>query len=179
MGLRRPREPVGFAILLSLVVFACGGCATSPLKTARQDFYRGDYRKAAALLEADSSNQQDRVMVLMERGMVQQARGDYAGSIQDWRDAAQQAEQLDYYSLSRGTASYVVNDQVLAFRGAPYERTLLHAFAAKSYMAMGMWDDAAVEARNIIYRLEHLYGFPDDPYSHYLAGVCLEMVNAL
>ena len=40
---------------------------------------------------------------------------------------------------------------------------------------MGMWGDAGVEARSIALQMEKLDGFPDDAFSHYLAGFCLEL----
>ncbi len=54
---------------------------------------------------------------------------------------------------------------------------MLHAFGALNYFAMALWDDAAVEARNVIARLENLNGFPDDAYSRYLSGFCLELAG--
>jgi hypothetical protein len=42
---------------------------------------------------------------------------------------------------------------------------------------MGLWDDAAVEARRIAKSLDNLDGFPDDPYSRYVAGFCFEMLD--
>jgi hypothetical protein len=69
----------------------------------------------------------------------------------------------------------IVNDSALAFRGLPFERTYLHVFQARNYLAQGLWSEAGVEARNIIYRQEHLNGFPDDAYSRYMAGFCLAL----
>ena len=117
------------------------------------------------------------VLQLMERGMAYQAAGNHKAATDDWLAAHGLANHLDYYSVTKGATSLMVNDRVLSFAGAPYERTLLHAFAAKSYMAMGLWDDAAVEARNMVDRLENLEGFPDDAYSRYLAGFCFEMIR--
>ena len=161
--------------LASLSLLLLGGCATAPLAAARTHFYRGDFERADQSLAQVPAGQTDRILVLMERGRIRQSCRRYEASTRDWQEAVDLGEKLDYYSLSQGTASLAINDTVMNFLGAPYERTLVHAFAAKSYLAMSMWDDAAVEARNIIRRLENLYGFPDDAYSHYLAGFCLEM----
>ncbi|MFC1497454.1 hypothetical protein ACFLS1_03135 [Verrucomicrobiota bacterium] len=165
-----------FSILLCLFLFTTG-CAVSGLDTARRDFYKGNYEQAYSCLTNAPPDKTHKVLLLMERGTIHQARNKHDESIEDWLTAARLAEQLDYYSVTRGVASFAVNDQVMAFRGVPYERTLLHAFTAKSYLALSMWEDAAVEARNIIFRLENLNGFPDDPYSHYLAGFCLETIG--
>jgi hypothetical protein len=113
----------------------------------------------------------------MERGMIRHLRRDYAGSTMDWLNAVRIETQLETHSLSKAGASMVVNDTTLAFRGYPYEHTYLHVFLARNFLARGMWDDAAVEARQIIRRLERREGFPDDAYSRYLAGLCLELTD--
>jgi len=164
-------------VIVPLAVAIVGGCVGPRLNSARHNFYRGDFRQAVTNLTPLALDKRNNVLILMERGMSHQARGNYEASVDDWNAAVEEAKRLDYYSLSQGAASILSNDEAMAFRGAPYERTLLHAFAAKSYLALQMWEDAAVEARNIIDRLENLDGFPDDAYCHYLAGFCLEMIN--
>ena len=165
----------GAALGAALAVLA--GCATSQLNRARSDFYDGRLDEGLAALEDAPDEKTDRVLLLMERGAIHQARGDYLESIRDWLEAAAQAEKLDYYSVSRGTASFAISDEVLAFRGAPFERVLLHAFAAKSYAALGLWEDAAVEGRRLIARLENRGAYPDDAYSRYVAAFCLQMIG--
>ena len=160
---------------LLMCLLALTGCASMRLNSARDAFYAGDLSRAASDLEKPPSTSQDEVLFLMERGMVLQARQDYKASVMDFLHAQEKAEELDYLSVTKTTASFLTNDRMLAYRGEPFERTLLHAFAANNYLAMAMWDDAAVEGRNVIDRLEHLNGFPDDPYSRYMAAFCLEL----
>lgn len=166
----RISTPTVLAVLALPLVY---GCAVPRLDSARGAFYAGRASQAIAHLADVPADPTDRVLFLMERGLMAQGLGEYERSTIDLLRAAQEAERLDYYSLTRGTASFLINDRTLAYRGKPYERTLLHAFAAKNFLARGLWDDAAVEARCIIDRLEHLDGFPDDPYSRYLAACCL------
>ena len=108
-------------------VILLSGCATAPLEAARDHFRRGRLAEAETALLTDTAVQaeKDRVLVLMERGTVRQAAGRYGESSRDWIAAAAEAEKLETYSVSKGAASLVVNDSVQAFRGAPYERTLL------------------------------------------------------
>ena len=164
---------------LALILVAAGlcGCASTQLSSARKDFYEGDLASATTTLQEAPSADTDQVLLLMERGMVKQASGRYKASAADWLEAVETIERLDKVSVSRQTASFVTSDRVKTFRGLPYERTLLHAFSALNYFAMALWDDAAVEARNVIDRLENLNGFPDDAYSRYLAAFCLELVG--
>ena len=73
----------------------------------------------------------------------------------------------------------MINDTVQDFRGKPYERTLLHTFAALDFIALREWDRAAVEARRLIETVDpDIRGdYPDEPFSRYVAGVCFELIN--
>ncbi len=163
----------GCAALLAILL---AGCASPPLQSARENFYLGRFPQANQNLAEIPDDDKDTVLYLMERGMIRQALPDYDASSADWRKAADKDVQLETYSLSQGAASLVVNDRMLAFRGAPFERTLLFAFLAKNYLAQHNWDYAAICARNIIRRLDNRDGFPDIPYGRYLAGFCLELI---
>jgi hypothetical protein len=161
-----------------LLIGLVAGCA-SPLDSARSDFYAGRLDSAEKSLAESPVPDVDRVLFLMERGMVRQARGDYAQSSRDFIDAADELEVLETYSVTQGAASLVVNDTVQAFQGAPFERALLHAFTAKNHLAQGLWDNGAVEARRIIDTLapRQRGDYPEDAYSRYMAGLCLEMID--
>jgi len=173
-----PDRPGRFFRLPAMVVLAIlTGCTSGTLNAGRETFYLGRFTNAAAVLQDLPDNSAEQVLPLMERGMAHQAAGNYMTSIRDWLAAKDQAEQLDYYSVSRGGASLLISDHMLHFTGAPYERTLLHAFMAKSFMALDLWDNAAVEGRNIALRVQDLDGFPDDAYSRYVAGFSFEMIR--
>ncbi len=163
-----------FAALLSLLL---AGCSTPPLQTARKNFHVGRFQQAEQNLATIPADDKDTVLYLMERGMIRQALCDYDPSSMDWRQAADKNELLETYSLSQGAASLLTNDRALAFRGAPFERTLLFTFLAKNYLALQNWDYAAICARNIIRQLDNNDGFPDIPYGRYMAGFCLELIN--
>lgn len=159
-------------------MLALAGCATQALNTARRDFYQGRFEQADRALDRKIPGK-DRVLFLMERGTVRLFNGDYERSARDFIDAYDRLVELETYSLSKGGASMVVNDTVQDFRGFPYERTLLHAFTAKSHFARGLWENAAVEARRLIQSLspEALGDYPDDAYSRYVAGAALELIG--
>ena len=146
------------------------------LDDARRHFGEGRLSDA----EQDLSHLPDdrnAALYLMERGMIRHLRHDFAGSTLDWLQAVRVEEQLETHSATKAGASIVVNDNLLAFRGYPFERTYLHVFLARNYLSRGLWDDAAVEARLILRQLEDRDDFPDDAYSRYLAGFCLELTG--
>ncbi|MDA0578368.1 MAG: hypothetical protein O3B24_09750 [Verrucomicrobia bacterium] len=165
------------ATLFVLLNLLGAGCASSSLKTARTQFYQSQFDASAATLAELPGNDTDRVLVLMERGTINQVRTNHAAAVEDWLRADILANRLDLLSVSRGTTSMLINDNVLAYCGAPYERVLLHAFAAQSYMALGLWQDAAVEGRALIRRVENRGDYPDDPYSRYVTALSLELMG--
>lgn len=167
-------HPWPYGLLLGLA-FLGAGCATPvPLVSARHDFNRGKLEAADKSL-ATLPGGQDKVLHLMERGMIRHVRGDYTNSTKDWLAAVEIEKELETHSITKAGASMVINDSTLAFRGYPYERTYLHVYLAKNYLARGLWDEAAVEARSIAKQMQKLDGFPDDAFSHYLAGFCFEL----
>lgn len=165
------------AVLAVCLTGFLAGCASPPLQTARANFYAGRFDQANTNLAVIPKDNKDEILYLMERGMVRQNLGQYEASALDWRRAGDLDAKLDTYSVFKGASSLVVNDRTLAFRGMPFERTLMYAFLAKDYIADSNWDYAAICARNIIKKLENLDGFPDIAYGRYMAGFCLELIN--
>jgi len=162
---------------LAALLLAGAGCASSGLGRARSRFYGGEFEHAAQTLSERTPRSRDEVLVLMERGAAWQAAGEHRLAIRDWLDAADLIRALDYIRLSEKATSLIINDATQTYSGWPYERALLHAFTAKSFLALGQWHSAAVEARLIADGLENLNGFPDDPYTRYVAATAFELIR--
>ena len=176
----RPRAIALLRVCALLAVAGLGaGCATPGLEAARQNYYLGRTAQADKVLETAKPPEKDQVLFLMERGTIRQSAGRYEESAKDFNEASARLETLQTYSVSKGAASWVVNDGVQSYSGAPFERTMVHTMAAKNYLAQGAWEDAAVEARRIIRSLEPDFRgkYPEDAYSRYMAGFCLEMID--
>lgn len=159
--------------------FFAAGCASTGLPSARSNYYQGRYQQAADDLAEKSPSNKDKVLFLMERGMIRQAAGDFEGSSSDLIEAYDILERTAAVSLSKDTASLVINDNVQTYQGAPFERTLLHVFTAKNHLLRNDWENAAVEARRIIESLkpENRKDYPEDAYSRYMAGFCLGLIG--
>jgi tetratricopeptide (TPR) repeat protein len=163
--------------LLFIVTLLQTGCSTSHIQRARAHYYQQDYESATAALDEIPDGDKNLVLALMERGMINHTRGDFKAANDDWIEANEQIKALDYISISEGVTSLVINDTTKTYSGAPFERSLMHAFTAQNYFALGLWHEAAVEARLIADGLDVLDKFPDDAYSHYLAGLAFEMIR--
>jgi len=165
--------------LLFIAAGFSAGCASTHLNSARRDYFAGRYQEAAASLDDRSFPEKDRVLFMMERGMIRQAAGDYEGSTRDLIDAYNTLESMTTVSVTKDSASFVINDSIQEYRGAPFERTLLHAFTAKNHLLESHWENAAVESRRIIQSLlpENRKDYPEDAYSRYMAGFCLSLMG--
>jgi len=166
-----------FAVLCAWLLASCSG---HHLPEARSAFYQGDYALAKDRIGTEVVDGKDSVLVLMERGTIYQAAGEYEKSSRDFIRANDTLKPLETYSVSEGAGSWVVNDTVYSFEGAPFEQTLLHSMTALNHLALGNWQDGGVEARRIIFSLrpdERDNEYPDDAFSRYLAAFILEMTG--
>ena len=161
-------------MLLVLALLGIGCASPIALNAARRNFNNGQLEEADKVL-APLPNDQNKVLTLMERGMIRHVRRDYTNSTADWLTAVRLEKELEVNSITKAGASMVVNDSTLAFRGYPFEQTYLHVYLAKNYLAVGQWSEAGVEARSVALAMENLDGFPDDAFAHYMAGFCLEL----
>lgn len=111
--------------------------------------------------------------------MAHQLQGCFSASSTDFIGASDELSAIDRISISRSGASYIINDSVQSYKGAPFERSLLHAFTAKNHLALGAWDLAAVESRRMLDELDpaNRGEHPEDAYSRYMAGFCFEMID--
>lgn len=169
-------RPVGVVVLAGWLL--CG-CSTPGLDSARHDFYSGRFARANETLATAKAPEKDEVLFYMERGTVRQGLGLFDDSTKDFVKASDLIDRFETYSLTKGAASWVVNDSTENFRGTPYERTLLHAFTALNHLAQTNWDNAAVESRRIIKTLnpETRGKYPEDAFSRYMAGFGLELID--
>ena len=167
---------IGACLALAVAAF---GCSTPVLDQARTAYYNNNPQVGLDALEDAAIPDRDRILYLMERGTLHQLNGDYHKSQSDYNEANSLLTQMDTLSVSRGVGSMIASDNILNFYGYPFERTYLHVMAALTYMAESDWQGAGVEARRIINstKTSVLLDFPDDAFSHYLAGLCLEFVD--
>ncbi|MCF7837222.1 MAG: hypothetical protein K9N49_01185 [Candidatus Marinimicrobia bacterium] len=161
---------------LGLLLLTAQGCGT-PLAAGRANFRAGRFEQAEQAFSRVKPEARDQVLYHMERGTVRQAAGWLAASTEDYLAAYDELKRLETYSVSSGGASLVINDNVQPFRGAPFERSLLHVMTALNHLGRGRWDEAAVEARRLLASLdpEQRGDFPEDAFSRYVAGLCFEL----
>jgi tetratricopeptide (TPR) repeat protein len=122
----------------------------------------------------------DRPVAALERGVLQQALGQYGGSARDLSAAEQELELLDLKTDPVGAlGSYLYSDSVKTYKTPPTERLALNAVNLLNYLARGDLDGAAVEARRFQVMREYLASEQIDASApatlgNYLAGFVFE-----
>ena len=186
-GSARPPRSLPLCLLFLGALLAGSGCATYSDHTAEARNYaqRGDYDSAIAeldkLLGVEDGHahpekfRDDSALVLLERGMLHQARGDYDGSREDLQVADKQLELLDLSNTAvQGVARYFYSDSAGPYRISPVERLSLNALNMLNYLAVGDLGGARVEAKRFTVMRNYLRDTNPD-YAHgaigsYLAG---------
>ncbi|MBF5044335.1 hypothetical protein FGE12_18195 [Aggregicoccus sp. 17bor-14] len=184
----RRQPPCWRALALALGTLLLSGCAgnyVSRTAGVRQAYEREDYAKAIQQLddlqakEKESPKQQDRLLLLMDRGMVLHAAGRWAESIQVLAEADRVASELDITSLSEEAKTLVANERERAYRGEDFEKLMISVLQALNYAQLGQDEDALVEVRRVNERLEKMVRDEKKPYqqlaiARYLGGMLYE-----
>jgi hypothetical protein len=180
VSMRSGRLSVWLAALAC--VSALNGCATysSSFATIEQQLAGQRYDDALNSIEEKSKNNNERVLYLLNKGMVQRMKRDFAASNQSLEAAKQEMERLYAASVSENALSFVVNDTTVSYAGEDYEQVLVHLFMALNYLELGQRDEARVEALQVDIKLREIgekipaSKFTEDALSRYLAGMIYE-----
>ena len=167
---------------LALVVLC--GCSTYVAKHAelRDDLAAGSYQKALDCIE-EASNGDDRLLNLLERGLVLHYADRWDESNASFAEAEELAADLYTRSISEGVFSLVTNDASIAYRATPHEMALIPFYRALNYIYLGQRDEAVVEARKASLLLrevrariadEDADALDDDAFLAYFSGLIYE-----
>lgn len=172
----------GRLLVLVSALFLAAGCSTFGRKAqqAHNAFYGRDYLGAASMLEEESKKDgKDQLLYILDRAMALQAAGKYKESSKLFIQADRMTDIKDYTSLSGETASVIVNDSVLQYKGEDFEKVLINALNSINFVMMGDYEGALVETRRVNnklyrYKYEAKKNYEQNPFAFYLAGLMWE-----
>lgn len=142
-----------FAISSLLVVmFLVGGCKTyyQRMQQFNSYFASGQVDKAAEVLENDkrSAKRRNRLLYLVNMGMVQHLLGNHASSNHYFEQAYILGED---YTQSIGDEALAIfsNPKMTEYRGEDFELLMIHYYKAMNFIQLGDYDAALVECRRL------------------------------
>lgn len=155
------RDIVVRIVLYGLLLVLLGGCTVpyEALQGCGAAVRYGANPELLAQLERSglASRPRDRLLYLMEKGMLLHLQGAWRQSNAVLEEADRLADDLFTRSISAAALSLVVNDQVLDYVGEDYEVAYLSYVKALNYLALGDLDGARVECRRVDEKLNYLH----------------------
>ena len=167
----------------SACLAALAACATfsDTIQSTERGLAQQQPRAALAEYEKLKPGPADRVLYLMNKGMLLRMSGDYEESTRSLEEAKQLIENLRALSLREQALSFTVNDATKAFIGEDFERVMVNAYLALNYLEQGRLDDARVEALQVDVLLRNkgqkttiVKPYEEDAFARYLTGIIYE-----
>jgi hypothetical protein len=161
---------------------ALAGCATfsETIQSTERSLALQQPKIALTEYEKLSGSGPDKVLYLMNKGMLLRMAGDYADSTRALEQTKPLIDELSAVSVSEQTLSVAVNDATKSFVGADFEQVAVRTYLALNYLEQGRLDAARVEALQVDVLLrEKAQASPDSPYAEdafarYLTGIIYE-----
>lgn len=100
--------------------------------------------------------QKDQVLYYLDLGMLSHLDGNWEDSNEALSQAEEAIEEAYTRSVSRATASVMLNDNTLEYVGEDHEDVYVNVFKALNYVKLGAFDEAMVEVRRIGHKLNML-----------------------
>jgi len=163
-------------------VLTLNGCATysNSFALIEHQLAGQQYDDALKTIEDHSKDKKDRVLYLLNKGMVLRMKREFAASNEALEAAKQEMERLYAASVSENALSILVNDATVSYAGDDYEQVLVHLYMALNYLELGERYEARVEALQVDAKLREIgenipaNKFTEDALSRYLTGMSYE-----
>lgn len=165
-----------------LGILSLSGCATysDSFGTIQRNLAAGQYDAALQHIEKQTGSKNDRVLYLLNKGMVLRMKREFAASNESLEAAKTEMERLYAASVSENALSFIVNDATVSYAGDDYEQVLVHLYMALNYLELGQPEEARVEALQVDVKLREIAEkipedqFTEDAFSRYLTGLIYE-----
>ena len=172
-------------IWLVFVIVACAS-TTDHYPIVHQHIQSGDYHSALKTIEdnKDAYPERNEALFYMEKGIIAHFNGQYQDSNKSLAIAEIILEELYTRSISKEAASFLINDNTIPYHGEDFEHAMVNLFMALNYAALGLNEDALVEARKVDTKLNVINSrydedqrnvYREDAFIRFLMGVLYEM----
>lgn len=170
-------------ILLSITLITACQSYTQENQKIRNDLYVGKYKEATKELDESSLATEGRNYALfgMEKGMLLYLQGEYLTAAKQWMQSDRKLDDLYTTSISKTTASFIVNDSMSDYTGEAHERVLLPIFSSLAFFANNDQNNSIVMIRRTYDIKKALDNenegnnlFKYDAFSHYFSAMVYE-----
>lgn len=148
-----------YKLLFGLLAFLIN-CATSynqVIGNVEQSIYKGDYESAVSQLRdlANDSENKDRLLFLMEAGVVLHNKGDYFGSNKAFGQAEEISDEIRK-SIRAEAKAFLLSDNESNFIGEDFEHVMIKFYMALNYLCLGDYEAAKRYFRKVEYEQKEM-----------------------
>jgi len=169
-------------VLITLCLTSCVSNYNLKAQFAHAAYHEGRYEAALSLIEKVKPAGRDRLLYLMDKGMIAHAAGKYGESNKVLTEAEDLSDALSAKSISRETAATLWSEEATEYGGEKYERTMIPVIRMLNYIMQDEWDEALVEVRRLLTIAEKIYGDPKElsnAFAIYLSAVIWETLGQI
>lgn len=169
-------------VFLAMLTCSCVSSYHSHATSAYAAFHRGNYAKAADLIADVSPARKDRLLYLLDRGMILHAAGRYEESNKVLAEAEDLADLYTTKSVSREVGATLWSEEGTEYAGDKYERVLIPVVRMLNYAMLDQWREAVVEVRRLQTLVEKNYGSNhqyDNAFGLYLSAIVWEAIGQI
>jgi uncharacterized protein len=167
-------------ILLLFLVFlvSCSKSYVEIIKEVETSLYSNNFESAVPLIrelvtEADSK---DKLLYLMEAGVVLHSKGDYPSSNKAFMQADQIADEINV-SISKSALSFILSDEESNFLGENFERVMIKLYIALNYLCLNQPENAKRYFQKVEFELKDMK-FSDAKYKQNLFARYLDAITS-
>ena len=158
------------------------GCASyqKEVSSSLQALRSRNFEKAIAELKPKAEEEsKDQLVYLLDYAVSLQLGGQIKESNQAFIKADRLADSLDYHSITKQTASLVLNQEQVQYKGDTFEKVFINAYLAMNFLQIGDLESALVEARRLNekylkYRSDDKKAFELNFFGKYLSAIIWE-----
>lgn len=145
-----------FYTLPSILLIGCSSL-TGRNAGITELFYLGEFEKAASQIDKwERVEGRDKLIYLVDRGVILHSAGQYKKSIPYLLEAAKIVRDYDLIRWGFEAGKFITNEKFDDYRGEDYERALVHVILALNYIGLGELDEARVECKQIDRTLRYI-----------------------
>lgn len=172
-------RPIRSFLLFLPLLWIFSGCAGDKFKRwqeTEKKFYSGKYSSAVSDIRvlAGEAGAKDKLLYLMDAGIILHTMGDYRSSTLAFREADEMAENIRK-SMSREALSFLLSDRQKSYTGESFERVLIKFYLAVNDLCLGDFESAKRYFRKLDFELKEMK-YEDDKYKQNLAARFLDAV---
>lgn len=172
-------------ITVSLIILALASCASNynlRAQAAHDAYHEGRYEDAAILIDKVKPANRDRLLHLLDKGMILHGAERYSESNAVLTKAEELSEMLTSKSITRETAATLWSEEATEYGGEKHERIMIPVIRMLNYIMLDEWDEVLVEVRRLITTAEKIYTDPnelDNAFAIYLSAIVWETLGQI